>query len=275
MKKIMLLLMSSLAFCLLSCEDVEVGYLEIENASYSKDTLYLYNVEDRLVEYQGYQAEFNAQGGAEYLRRIDEIEKEVAKIQAQADVIYEELINLYDLYDSGSVTGTELEELEAEIARTEVKYEALREEMYEIDITWDIKQELKQFTRDLWKSFGQTEDIDQLAFAMGRLVQVWEVIPNTISKLQNTVTLKIPWSTAPIEGILGTEPMSYGIAGVKNENAENAELFRKALSIMGGGIMHVVVDVEAPAGRYSVSVLVKNEGQHAVLEDVFTFIVEE
>ena len=44
---------------------------------------------------------------------------------------------------------------------------------------------------------------------------------------------------------------------------------------MGGGIMFVAFDVEAPAGTYTVSVVVENEGQRAVLEDAFTFILEE
>ena len=276
MKRMLFLLMSGLVFCLSSCEDVEVGYLETENAVYSKDTLHLYNVEDRLAKYQGYQVEFDQKGGAEYLGQIDEIEKKKAILQVEQDILYDQLMNLYELIEGGTLSGKELELVEEERARVEGEYYGIVDQMDELDSErFDIWTELTQFTRDLWKSFGETEDIDQLAFEMGRLVRVWEVIPNTISKLKNTMALKIPWVTAPIEGILGTEPLSFSIAGVKNENPENAELFRQALSIMGGGLMHVAQDVEAPSGRYVVSIVVQNEGQRALLEDIFTFIVDK
>lgn len=74
---------------------------------------------------------------------------------------------------------------------------------------------------------------------------------------------------------MGTEPLMYSIAEVSNESAANAELFRKSLTIMGGGRMYVDQNLEAPAGVYKVSIRIENEGQSALLKDVFTFIVEE
>ena len=93
--------------------------------------------------------------------------------------------------------------------------------------------------------------------------------------MKNTIEYSIPWVTSPIDRVLGTEPLSYYIENVKNESAANAELFRKSLTIMGGGRMYVEQNLEAPAGRYVVSIRIENKGQRAVLEDVFTFIVDE
>ena len=61
----------------------------------------------------------------------------------------------------------------------------------------------------------------------------------------------------------------------RNDNPGNAELFRKSLTILGGGRMNVAFDCKAPAGRYVVSVAIENEGQYAVLEEAFTFIVDK
>ena len=44
---------------------------------------------------------------------------------------------------------------------------------------------------------------------------------------------------------------------------------------MGGGRMYVEQNLEAPAGRYGVSIRLENKGQRAILEDAFTFIVDE
>ena len=96
-----------------------------------------------------------------------------------------------------------------------------------------------------------------------------------IVKLENRIKYQSPWVTQPIESVLGTEPLSYAIANVKNDNLENAELFRQSLTIMGGGRMNVAFGCKAPAGRYVVSIEIENEGQRAVLEEVYTFIVDK
>ena len=62
---------------------------------------------------------------------------------------------------------------------------------------------------------------------------------------------------------------------MRKETPESAELIREALSIMGGGRIHVALDVKAPAGVYVVSIILENEGLHRLLEDIYTFIVEE
>ncbi len=255
MKKIIYLLMLGFVCCLPACEDVEVGYLETENAGYSIDTLSLYNIEERLVEYKAYLVKFNEL--AEPINeKIDELQEEWYE---KDDILYWD----YDepMYELGeqieNASGAEKDRLQAEYDKLNAEREVLRQEMQ------GIQNEQRKLRND----------VKQIAIDMG--FDSAAQITDGVSKLENTLKYKIPWVTSGLEGVKGTEPMSYSIVEVRNEKPENAELFRKSLSIMGGGRMHVALDVEAPAGEYIVSIAIDNEGQHAVLEDAFTFIVEE
>ena len=135
--------------------------------------------------------------------------------------------------------------------------EVMRKEIKNLDDQiWNLQQQVNQIAEEL--GFGSEKELT-----------------NQVDKLKNTIEYEIPWVTSPIEGVLGTEPLVYSIENVKNENAANAELFRKGLSIMGGGRMYVEQNLEAPAGRYVVSIRLENKGQRAILEDAFTFIVDE
>lgn len=123
------------------------------------------------------------------------------------------------------------------------------------------------------KAWNLDSKIRKLAVDMG--IGSERELKNRISKLQNMIEFKIPWMTPPMESVFGTEPLLYSIAGVKNENQANAELFLKSLTIIGGGRMYVDQNVQAPPGTYFVSVRVENEGQSTVLKDIFTFIIQE
>ena len=252
MKRIMYVLMLGFVFGLSACEKVEVGYLETNNAVYSIDTLFLYNVEERLVEYKEYEAKFNEQAGP-INQRLEAIEEEIEEKRYE---IYDIDDILYDLnYEIEA--GTATDEMRAEYDRLMEEREGINAEIRKLENErWDKRDELKRIAEELgFDSAAQITD--------------------GVAKLENTLKYNIPWNTSPLGGILGTQPMTYSIGEIKNEKPENAELFRKSLLIMGGGIMFVAFDVEAPAGTYTVSVVVENEGQRAVLEDAFTFILEE
>ena len=82
-----------------------------------------------------------------------------------------------------------------------------------------------------------------------------------------------PWVSPKIQGVVGTDPITYQIAAVKSENG-NAEMFKALLSVRGGGRMEFPLVSDIPAGDYVVSLKVTNEGHSVILEDIFTFRVK-
>lgn len=82
-----------------------------------------------------------------------------------------------------------------------------------------------------------------------------------------------PWVSPKIQGVVGTDPITYQVAAVKSENG-NAEMFKALLSVRGGGRMEFPLVSDIPAGDYIVSLKVTNEGHSVILEDIFTFRVK-
>lgn len=256
MRKILFIL--GLGYCILfaACSDVEIGYLVTENAAYTKDSLYLYNIEERLEELTNILEEFREKTGPL-------LEEKAELTELRQDKQYD--LWDFDDYEIAPVreqlencTDAEMcKKLEALLKELEEKREEMRKEISALDDQiWNLQYELNQIAEEL--GFSSEKEL-----------------VNQVDKLKNTIEYAIPWVTSPMEGVLGTEPLSYTIESVRNENAANAELFRKSLSIMGGGRMYVAQDLEAPAGRYSVSIRVENKGQSAVLKDAFTFVVDK
>ena len=86
--------------------------------------------------------------------------------------------------------------------------------------------------------------------------------------------LGTPWVTLQMQGVLGTNPITFSIEDVKASEGGNAELFEAELEIIGGGTMYYPIKPQAPAGKYVVSVRLTNEGYSKVLEDAYTFVVK-
>ena len=256
MSKILLLMTLGCSILLGACSDVEVGYLVSEHAAYTQDSLHLYNIENRLEELINILNEFHGKTGP-----LLEEKAELSELRQ------EKQWDLWDFDDYeiapvqeqlASCTDAETcKKLQALLDELNAQREVMRKEIKNLDDQiWNLQQQVNQIAEEL--GFGSEKELT-----------------NRVDKLKNTIEYEIPWVTSPIEGVLGTEPLVYSIENVKNENAANAELFRKGLSIMGGGRMYVEQNLEAPAGRYVVSIRLENKGQRAILEDAFTFIVDE
>lgn len=100
-------------------------------------------------------------------------------------------------------------------------------------------------------------------------------IRDEISQLKTQIEKAVPWTTAQLEQILGTQPLIYSLAEIKTPNGtEAANNFAEHLTILGGGRMYVDAKIDAPEGLYVISLKVENEGHSAILEDIFTFILE-
>ena len=55
---------------------------------------------------------------------------------------------------------------------------------------------------------------------------------------------------------------------------EDAEIFKKEITVRGGGVMELPLYTELPEGRYVVTLKVSNDGYSELLSDVYTFVVK-
>ena len=146
MKRMIYLLTLGVVLGLAACEKVEIGYLEAENAGYSIDTLYLYNIEERLAEYLECKKTIDESGGPEIYTRLDEIKVRLAEIDEQfygEDGLQVQLDAIYDAIDGGEFSGEELEQLQEEQERLENEWYDLQDEMSDLENErWDLNAEL-------------------------------------------------------------------------------------------------------------------------------------
>ena len=91
----------------------------------------------------------------------------------------------------------------------------------------------------------------------------------------------LPFVSTRIQGVAGTNPVNFELAGVKAGSPEQEQLFlnlcREGEISVTGGL--VVVSLKAvkqlPNGRYRLSLRVYNEDHEAVLENVFKVVVTD
>ncbi|MDR2131067.1 MAG: hypothetical protein LBP56_07905 [Odoribacteraceae bacterium] len=83
-----------------------------------------------------------------------------------------------------------------------------------------------------------------------------------------------PWVSLKIQGVRGTSPIAYAIAGAREKGGKSVAKFLEELSVAGAGVFHFPLQHETPAGEYTVSLRVYNEGHDKVVPDAFTFIVK-
>ena len=106
-------------------------------------------------------------------------------------------------------------------------------------------------------------------------MEIPKEIPATYPNYAIRTANNSPWVTSVIQGVMGTQPINYEIAGVKASEGGNAEAFKAELEIRGAGLMQVPLYPQAPVGKYVVSIRVYNEGYSHVLEEVYTFNIVE
>lgn len=97
---------------------------------------------------------------------------------------------------------------------------------------------------------------------------------NPMKNDQIRIDNNAPWVTNIISGLLGTEPLQYEFVGVKASEGGNADLFAEEIVVRGCGQMQLPLKPAAPKGRYLVTLRVSNDGYSAILQDIFTFIIE-
>ena len=257
MKTIIILLLLGCSGLFFACQDITVGYLYTDIAGYTPDTLPIINVKKEIVRLQGILDAFKEQT-VEQHEKLVELEKQLDVLRESMKAPQKEYDALLDeLYDyENPPTPDREEEINAKLEELDIFFDEVWEQVYPIQ---DEQDEINEELKEIAEGLGMEDPA---------------IMAKKISDYQDRIEFKLPWTSSRIQGVKGTEPLQYSIVSVKNESAENAALFNESLSIVGGGRMYVAYDVKAPVGVYTVSIKVENEGQSAVLEDIFTFVIE-
>lgn len=239
------------------CSDVTVGYLYTTGASYSMDTLQVTRfsaLQNSVSELEGVFDRYTPEI-QNLLAETDRLEAEYVTLSAKKDSLYEVYKQVRSAYYSAPASEKEY-------------YQKLLDEASEEYSYW--KDEVVAPATSRIRS--QKNRISSMCSDVG-LADPY-TIREQIAQLQDQIDKNIPWTTAQIEQVLGTEPLRYSLYGVKSSNGqEAADGFARYVTVIGGGRMYVDAKVDSPEGYYTVSLKVENEGHTAVLTDVFTFDV--
>ncbi len=250
-KIIISLLLGWLAFA--ACEGPTVGYLVTEDVSYPIDTI-------RVMSYS-------------------RLEQEIINLEDKK--------TNYDQTEEGKV----LAGLKAEFAELEKKYDYLK---FQIDSLWEVEYAAED--REDWdeadrlyyevipekvnerKELGKELDAREEVIEGLEEIKIRAVgnIDSELVLIRRRIEDIVPYTSSPVEGVLGTEPLIYTIERVRGDDAGKVALFSKYLTIIGGGrlVLHWSKEEQLPVGVFTVSIRITNEGYSRIFEDVITYIVE-
>lgn len=291
MKKITFIILALAGLFMSSCHHPGIGYLETSNAGYSVDTLAILrysSFEERIQELthmmENYVPEIQA--------LIDElpilqatVEENEIRYSELDDASYfasEDFLNyiysdptyaledwLYtEAYDWIMLSIPEREPTSFPDATLESLFRAYADNLYAYN---DFQDNVLSPSRDAVEECQL--NLETLCAEKGVLTP--EVAQAEIDGLIASREELIPWTTATIEQLLGTEPLQYSLHSVRSDQGEEAAAdFAKYITVIGGGRMYIDPQVDSPIGRYYISLKVKNEGHTDILTDVFTFVLQ-
>lgn len=255
-------------FALAGCEKEHTGYLFTEDARYPIDSLKIIRYDDYNKEVIRLEEQLNSYSGeildslnayraieAEEAKITEELERLEGIMNKHGETLYAYLDQFADESDADPARVQELTD------NCEKAYEAYA--TYEAEVYAPVFQMRDQIERKI-KALCQEAGLET-PFAIAR----------ELEKLQKQQSLDVPWTTSCIEQLLGTEPITYSLVGIRSNRGEEAAMdFGHYLTVIGGGRMYVDAKVNSPAGKYVISLRVSNEGYSVVLPDIFTFILQ-
>ncbi len=258
MNKLLYIIILLGSICLFGCNKPDIGYLYTDTAAFSIDTL-------RII-------------------RFSNLQKKITDLENMFDTYPANIITLLEETDSLEIDYAEKEKIRIEMyeefekIRQQYKnasdaekpyYQKLMEEYekkyihYKDTVVWEVEKAIRNNKSTITNQCYNQNLPDPYT------------IRDEISQLKTQIEKAVPWTTAQLEQILGTQPLIYSLAEIKTPNGtEAANNFAEHLTILGGGRMYVDAKIDAPEGLYVISLKVENEGHSAILEDIFTFILE-
>lgn len=260
MRNIIYLIALGITYLFSACQDITVGYLETEKANYTIDTLHITaNAKQELQRLQNVEQEFYS--------NTQELQDEIQSLQAEIDALDDQWMEEYDTLEEQ--LWDEVDEVEA--AEDWDRYDELMERIMNLSDELDAKYDpLKE---DFLKEIDtKNEELENLAIDMG--IGSLAILQKQIANYQLKIDYKLPWVSASIEGVLGTQPLLFTVIKIKSDNMEAAEKFMNYIGVFGDGAIYVNIEVDVPPGNYTVSLEIENEGRSRILEDAFTFVVD-
>lgn len=255
-------------FALTGCEKEHTGYLFTDDARYPIDSLKIIRYEEYNREVIRLEEQLNSYSG-EILDSLNAYRE----VEAEEDKINEELTRLESIMNKhGEALNAYLDQFADESDADPERVQELTvncEQAYEVWATYQM-----EVYDPIYQIRSQLErKIKALCAEAG--LETPFTISRQLEELKKQQSLDIPWTTSCIEQLLGTEPITYTLTSIKSDRGEEAAAdFGRYLSVIGGGRMYVDTKVNSPAGKYTVSLRVSNEGYSVVLSDVFTFILQ-
>ena len=103
---------------------------------------------------------------------------------------------------------------------------------------------------------------------------VVRVKPHLITEEEaDRIERKYPWVSSPIQGILGTYPIHYKIAGVHTSDGD-VESFYNEVQLRGDSCFEVPFENSIKEGTYYIDVNIYNRGYSLVRDSLFIIVVE-
>lgn len=91
-------------------------------------------------------------------------------------------------------------------------------------------------------------------------------------KEADRIARKFPWVSANMQGVLGTYPIHYAIAGVHTSDGD-IEAFKKEVQLRGDSCFEIPFENSLKEGTYYVDVNIYNKGYSLVRDSLFVLIV--
>ncbi len=244
--------------CLLGCNKPDIGYLYTDTAAFSIDTLRIIRFSNLQKKIRNLENKFNSYPAdiLTLLEETDSLEIDYAEKEKIRIEMFEEFEKLRKQYNNAS--EAEKPYYQQLLDEYEKKY------IYYKDIVvWEVEKAIQNNKSIIMDKCDNKNLQDPYS------------IRDEIAQLKTQIDKAVPWTTAQLEQILGTQPLFYSLAEIKTVNGtEAANDFANHLTILGGGRMYVDSKIDAPEGLYFISLKVENEGHSAILKDIFTFILE-
>lgn len=257
MKRIYLFLILA-ALSLAGCHEVTVGYIKTENAAYSLDSLEIFNPASLRMEI----TRLESMSVSEY----DSLKFAMDSLREYSNEVNDEYSMRW--FKEFKPLDTQLDELLQDSVHHVGEIVTLKEKIALKEAELNVLLELYQRLED---------EANEVRLRLEELDPSEEKTDASTLETLKTFRLReknhIAWTTSEIEGVDGTAPLLYSLAGVWAEGG-NAEIFRAEIVVKGSGRLEMPYDFQSPPGRYHVSLIVENEGYKRTLEDVFTFIVK-
>lgn len=238
----------------MSCEQEHVGYMLSSEASYPVDSLIVYNavtLEQTIADMQN---------AMDHFQQTEE-----------GKILYEKIDAQQFAYDSLTTEKNKVKKRRTDLDDYISEHEDILPENT-VDSLYALYDALGLVIKDLEKQ--AREPWDQIKLLKEEVEMAIGTIGKDLADLQVLQKNHATYTTSPIDGIKGTEPLIYTIAEIKVIGEGDAGKFAPYLSVMGGGRIVVDWDDKIPIGRYLISLYVENEGWKNLLKDKFTIVVK-